>query len=142
MEGAMSNLGMGVMLNYLKGNRESVEVFKSSIGKGITRLELLEENDGALLFTFADETKMQMRDDGRSCCEDRYMHTDDDLQSFIGSKLLTAEIRDAPDVEDEYDAHEVQFLVVATSKGVFTVETHNEHNGYYSGFALVAEIAN
>ena len=41
------------------------------------------------------------------------------------------------DVEEEYETHEVQFLEIKTSKGIFTMSTHNEHNGYYGGFAIV-----
>lgn len=129
--------GMGVMLMNLAGNKESVKAFKSCMGKEIAALDLSESR---LLFTFADGHKMQITDEGQSCCEERYLHSDDDLAYHVGAKLLTAEISDAPDVEVEYDVHEVQFLKVATSKGVFTVETHNIHNGYYGGFAIRAAI--
>ena len=56
---------------------------------------------------------------------------------------MSIELRDAPNVEDdEYgNVHEVQFLVVTTSKGAFTIETHNEHNGYYGGFFIEAEVS-
>jgi len=35
--------------------------------------------------------------------------------------------------------HEVQFVLITTSLGVFTMATHNIHNGYYSGFSVVVE---
>jgi hypothetical protein len=35
--------------------------------------------------------------------------------------------------------HETQFLIVDTTKGSFTIVNHNEHNGYYGGFGLVAQ---
>jgi hypothetical protein len=39
------------------------------------------------------------------------------------------------------DVHEVQFLVVTTSKGAITVATHVVHNGYYGGFSIDAFIS-
>ncbi len=82
-----------------------------------------------------------MFDGGQDCCEHRYMHSDDDIQSFVGGTLIDAEIREVPNREDGYgDVHEVQFLIVTTSKGAFTIETHNEHNGYYGGFWVVARM--
>ena len=133
----MTNLGLGVMINMLGGNENSVKSFQASIGKKIVALELVNEE---LVFTFDDATKMKLFDGGQSCCEHRYMTTDDDLESFIGSTLTSAETREAPSVDDEHgETHEVQFLLVATSKGVFTMETHNEHNGYYGGFWVIAE---
>jgi len=142
----ISESGMGVMLNALMGNRETVKTFTKAKGKKIIALELVEDARGfrhghgdALRFTFEDGTKMQLRDDGQSCCESRYMMTDDDLSQFIGADLLDAEIRDAPNEPDKYGEHEVQFLVVTTSKGAFTMASHNEHNGYYGGFSIVAE---
>ena len=139
----MSDLGLGVMIKMLGGNEKAVKAIQSSLGKEIMGLELRENggNPDDLLFTFTDSTAMKVWDGGQSCCEHRYMHTDDVLSDFVGATLMDIEVRDAPNVEDEYgDVHEVQFLVVTTSKGAFTVETHNEHNGYYGGFWIEAEI--
>lgn len=131
----MSHLGVRVMLSYLGGNSDSVKAFQQGVNKEIAALKL--END-ELHFEFTDGYKMKLFDDGQSCCEHRYMMTSDDLQSFVGSVLLDAEIAEAPSIEDSYDVHEVEFLKVKTSKGVFTMESHNEHNGYYGGFAIRA----
>lgn len=113
------------------------------VGKVIDIVTL--ESDDALHFLFSDGSKMQLWDDGQSCCEHRYMTTDDDLMLFSGAKLVGIEVKDAPDVAN-YDAdydhcHEVQFLEVITNRGCFTMATHNEHNGYYGGFCvrIVAE---
>jgi hypothetical protein len=133
----MSQPGMGVMIGMLSGNRESVEVFTSNVGKTISELEM--KND-ELCFVFEDGEKMRLLDDGQSCCENRYMRTDDDLRQFVGATLMSAEVREAPSVTEEYgDEHEVAFLVVTTDKGAFTMSTHNEHNGYYGGFWIVAK---
>lgn len=131
------NLGIGVMLNMLAGNEETVTAFRGAIGKRISALTL---TDDALAFSFDDGTGLILRDDGQSCCESRYMRTDDELQNYIGATLVGAEIRDAPSIPDEYGEHEVQFLVVKTSNGQFIMSSHNEHNGYYGGFSIVARV--
>ena len=132
----MCSLGIGVMIKMLSGNEESVDAFTSVLGKKIVSLSIGE--DDALHFEFADGSKIKIFDDGQSCCESRYMRTDDDLSFFIGSELLGAEIKEGPSAGDDGDVHDVQFLEVQTSKGVFTMSSHNEHNGYYGGFAIRA----
>jgi len=109
--------------------------FNDAIGKEIASVAL--SND-ELHFVFADGSKVRVLDDGQSCCEARYMTTDDNLDEYAGAKLLGLEIKDAPDIEERYDVHEVQFLEVMTSRGCFTMATHNEHNGYYGGFSVRA----
>ena len=134
----MGNLGFMVMINKLSGNSSSVRAFQNAIGKQISSLELTENE---LLFVFSDGARMRLFDNGQSCCETRYMTTDDDLSYYVGSKLLGAEIRDAPtgDEKDyDHDDHDVQFLLVNTDKGTFTMENHNVHNGYYGGFSVCA----
>ena len=127
----MGQTGLGVMIKQLFGTEEGVEIFNKSIGKTITALS---SNEDALYITFEDGKRISLFDDGQSCCEHRYMRTDDDLDYYVGSKLLGGEIKDAPSVEAEYDEHEVQFLEIITDKGSFTMSNHNEHNGYYGGF--------
>jgi hypothetical protein len=69
------------------------------------------------------------------------MTTDDDLLFLANTKLVDIQLEDAPNVEDEFGEHEVQFLIIKTDKGDITLETHNEHNGYYGGFAVVIKEA-
>ena len=132
----MGQLGMGVMLNMLGGNDESVDAFTGAIGKTIAQLNL--GQDDALHFVFDDGSKIKLFDDGQSCCESRYMRTDDNLEDFVGAKLLGAEIKEAPSEPDECGEHEVEFLEVQTDRGVFTMASHNEHSGYYGGFSIRA----
>lgn len=140
----MSQLGLGVMINMLGGNRESAEAASASMGKQIYSVEM---GDDVLHLRFVDGTGLDVSDEGQSCCEHRYMTKDgsDDLSYYVGAELLSLEVRDAPDIEG-CEAHECQFLDVKTSKGVFTLTSHNEHNGYYGGFSvrcsLVAAKAN
>ncbi len=127
--------GIGVILSSLRGNRTSVEAYGKGEGQTIKEISLSETE---LRFTFENGYRMALYDDGQSCCEHRYMHSDDDLQHHVGATLQGANIKSAPNVEDEYGEHEVAFLEVITSKGSFVVETHNEHNGYYGGFSICA----
>lgn len=133
-----SNLGIGAMLNLLGGNASTVTTYKAALGKTIKRLWLDKTGDNALCFEFEDGTGIVVTDGARSCCESRYMRTDDNLEDYIGATLDGMEIRDAPDIEDvDYGVHEVQFLAVQTSKGQFVMSSHNEHNGYYGGISIV-----
>lgn len=127
--------GLGVMIHSLGGNKETVNAVKSALGKVIEKVNL---DNNELVFKFADGTGLKMFDDGQSCCEDRYMRTDYDLSDYQGATLLDFELKNAPSVEDDYGTHEVQFLDIKTSNGVFQMANHNEHNGYYGGFWIVA----
>ena len=129
-------LGFGVMINALGGNRETVEAVQAAMGKTITALSL---TDDQLRFEFEDGSRLRLQDSGQSCCEHRYMQTDDDLPYYIGAKFVSAEVRDGGSTESEYgDTHEIQFLVVTTDRGTFSMASHNEHNGYYGGFWIAA----
>lgn len=131
------SLGMGVMVGLLSDNTESVSIFKEAGGKTINKIEIV---NNELQFRFEDGTGIALRDDGQSCCENRYMATDDELSDFVGTQLINAEVRDGTEEEAEYsDVKESQFLVITTSVGQFTVVNYNEHNGYYGGFLLIAE---
>lgn len=133
-----NNLGMGVMIDMLRGNKETVESVQSSIGK---KIESIVIDDNNLKITFDDGSLLKLWDGGQSCCEHRYMSTDDDLGYFKGAELLKIEIKDAPNVVmNDYEEHEVQFLEVTTSTGSFQCANHNEHNGYYGGFSINAEL--
>ena len=131
----MSHPGIGVMIGMLSGNEETVKAYHASMGKTISGLTLDEEG-GFITIDFSDGTNLCVADEGQSCCELRYMRTDDDMQHFIGAKLTGLEIKEAPNEQAEYGDHEVQFLEVQTDRGVFTMASHNEHNGYYGGFYI------
>lgn len=133
----MSQLGIGAMLGYLRGNEETVNAIKSSLNKKIKKVFL--EKD-VLKFHMDDDSILELFDDGQSCCESRYMTTDDKLEEYSGSTLLAFELKQGPNVETDYDVHEIQFLDVKTDKGIFQMKSHNEHNGYYGGFWIVAKL--
>jgi hypothetical protein len=133
----MSQLGLSVMIHQLSNNVETVKAHNESIGKTIANAVL---EDDELRLSFTDETGIRFWDSGQSCCESRYMRTDDDLDFLIGAKFLGAELKEAPDegFEDEFseDVHEVQFLEIKTNLGSVVLSSHVEHNGYYGGFAI------
>lgn len=132
----MSDLGLGVLVRMLAGNAETVSAIQNSLNKTIKSIALA---DDVAVVTFAAGSVLTLRDYGQSCCESRYMRTDDNLDAHTGAKLLNIEMRDAPDEEGSYgDVHEVQFLLVTTDRGVITFANHNEHNGYYGGFSIEA----
>ena len=82
--------------------------------------------------------KLVITDEGQNCCESRYITCDDDLPSYVGAKIVGMDVVPGPDVETEYDTHEQMFVKIETTEGTLTLTTHNEHNGYYGGFAVVA----
>ena len=134
----MSQDGFGVMIGMLAGNADSVAAFTAAVGKTIAALRL--RDDDVLLFEFSDGSKLKLSDEGQSCCERRYMRTDDDLSYYVGAILMGATIKPAPEQPDEYGVHDVQFLEIQTDRGVFTMSSHNEHNGYYGGFLIRASV--
>jgi len=136
-----NKLGIGVMITK--------EVKLDLSGHTILGIHLDPEynhGDGGLVLLF-EPGELVVYDDGRSCCESRYIQTDDDLQAFVGAELTSIEVREMPDVVQEPDPdgwsysepHKQQALVVDTTLGSFTVVTHNEHNGYYGGFYMKAD---
>jgi hypothetical protein len=97
---------------------------------------VIEEND-ALSIRFVGGGSLRIWDGGQSCCENRYMTTDDELDTFVGAKVVSLEAVEGPEVpvEDGYgDVHEQMFVKLETTAGTITMVTHNEHNGYYGGF--------
>lgn len=135
----MNNVGMGVLIQSLGGNAETVAAFHASVGKEIESVQVV---DNELIFKFRDGATLVARDEGQSCCERRYMTCDDDLPYYEGAALQNLEIKEGPTENDECgEPHEIQFLEVTTSKGQFTVASHNEHNGYYGGFWITLSAA-
>jgi len=125
------------MLCDLGGNAESVGAFTGAVGRRISALSL---SDDALSFTFDDGYRMELFDDAQSCCELRYLRTDDDLGYYVGAVLVSAEVSESEEKEEDYQMHEIAFLRVTTDRGIFTVASHNEHNGYYSGIRISARV--
>ena len=133
----MSNKGISVLLGMLGGNEETVTAINNSLNKKILNAVI---KDNKLIMHFKDGTQLTIWDDGQSCCENRYMSTDDELPYYTNTLFKNIYLKEAPNVEDEYGEHEVQFLEIETAKGSFIIQTHNEHNGYYGGFWIKATL--
>lgn len=126
------SIGMGAMLYHLGGGSEhSSEEYK---GKKIVKI--LQQQD-ELNIDFEDGKKISIWDSGQSCCEHRYMTTDDNLQDLEGKTLVHIMAKEGPTVDSDWgDPHEQVFVEIMTNDGCVTVCNHNEHNGYYGGFGL------
>lgn len=128
--------GIGVLINELGGDASGYKIYQAALNKIIERAWVA---DNRLYLLFSDKSQIRFYDNGQSCCEDRYMSTDDNLDYFAGAVFLKAEVRGVAETsKDGYgEEHEIQFLLITTDKGVFTMANHNVHNGYYGGFSLV-----
>lgn len=147
----MSN-GIGFNLRLLFGaDEQTPTAVLDSAGKTIRAITLAEDEHGndfttGMAFLFTDDTAVIFYDDARSCCEHRYMTTDDDLAPFVGATFMDVALseKNTPAVEesqsewDDGEQHEWCFVDFTTSMGVFTSTMHDRHNGYYGGIALAA----
>lgn len=133
-----NRLGMGVMIHMLceGSDKPSRDAVKQALGKKIATAKI---DDDMVTLTFEDGAILKLEDDGQSCCEHRYLRTDDDPAELAGTTLVDVEVREAPEEETEHGTHEVRFLAIKTDQGTLTCSCHNEHNGYYGGFWIVAE---
>lgn len=134
----MSQIGIGAMLHCLDGGSEHAPA--EYVGQRIVAAELAETGrdggDQKLVLTFEDGRKIAIWDAGQSCCESRYMTTDDNVSSLVGHTLQRIEAKEVPTAESDDDCHEQIFVEIGTDQGCITLVNHNEHNGWYGGFDL------
>ena len=128
----MSRPGITVMLHSLFNRNEKDEADKY-YGKIRKSAEMNEEK---VTIEFEDGIKIELTDEGQSCCEYRYISCDDDVNRIIGSELVKIEIKKTEEKEEDYEIHEMAFVDIQTNQCFITFCTHNEHNGYYGGFIL------
>lgn len=126
------------MIDVCNLEGRSAEAFMKVVGKKIMGIEL---KDDMLYLSFGSQGVLKISDEGQSCCEHRYITTDDKLEDYVGGNLLNIEIKPVPipvlDREGD-DCHDIEFVEITTTKGAFVLVTHNEHNGYYGGFCVEA----
>lgn len=94
----------------------------------------ISENEFRL--SFEDGARIMIWDDGQSCCESRYLTTDDDLGDLIGKKFWYVETKPVEVQEDGDESHEIVFVEIGYEDDHITLASHNRHNGYYSGATL------
>ena len=126
------------MIDVCNLERESLDAFMKVVGKKIMDVRL--QND-VLFMSFGSQGALYIADEGQSCCENRYITTDDKLEDYVGGNLLNIEIKPVPipTLEDDSgECHDIEFVEISTTKGAFVLVTHNEHNGYYGGFSVQA----
>ena len=126
------------MGDYLTSSNEAI---LKSLGEEIRNIKMstrVEPNE--LIINFKNGNELIIFDGGQDCCEHRYMHTDDTLKDFENSLLLDIEVREGPEEGETGDIVESKFVIVVTSSGSFTIVNYNEHNGYYGGFSLMAQL--
>jgi hypothetical protein len=80
-------------------------------------------------------------DSGQSCCEQfGYFMTNDNIDEFVGSKLLEIKLTDTllkvENFDKEYSGN-IMFVNIETSKGTLQFVAYNDHNGYYSHEATI-----
>lgn len=127
----MTHPGIGVMLHYLSGGSEHNP--DEYYGNKILEVKMADEK---LTLKLSNDKVIYIWDNGQSCCESRYMTTDDNINSLVGHTLTRIEAKEGPNKEDEYGDHEQVFVEIGTDIGFITIVNHNEHNGYYGGFGL------
>ena len=126
------------MIDVCNLERGSLDAFMKVVGKKIMDVRL--QND-VLFMSFGSQGSLYITDEGQSCCENRYITTDDKLEDYVGGNLLNIEIKPVPIptlADDSDECHDIEFVEISTTKGSFVLVTHNEHNGYYGGFSIQA----
>lgn len=125
--------GIDVLINSLYDDRSRAR-YQAAIGKKIAECRV---DDDAVHLVFEDGSKLCIFDNGQSCCESRWMSTDDDPKDLVGSRLVRVEVADAelPGPESA-DVYEAQFLRIIGDQWTLTCVTHVDHNGYYGGFSI------
>ena len=134
--------GLGVLIQRLAGeNHYSPECY---YGEKIVKA-YLKEGINEFCIVFESGTKIRILDKGQSCCEYRYMNTDDDPNCLVGHTLINIQEKDvaplASTEEEEEDdpygnVNESTFLEIVSTGGSIVIANYNRHNGYYGGFHM------
>jgi len=96
--------------------------------------------DGFIIET-EDETIKLLISNGYNCCEEwGYFLSEDDVNSFIGSVILSISLTDSGLVTKKLESLEeklneplsVMFVTIETNSGTLQFTAYNSHNGYYA----------
>lgn len=117
------------------GNGDTDKLYKEMRGKKITSAEFKKDS---IYLTFDDGLSVIIDDQGQSCCERRYMRTDDNIKDIEGKTLVAIDIKEGPSflTSEDRDEHEIQFLEIQTNDIAVTFASHVVHNGDYGGFSI------
>jgi len=98
--------------------------------------------DGFIITTDKQVIKMGI-ESGQSCCENYgYFMTNDNVEDFIGSSLLSVNVVDKSLNITKLESLELMeaitmFVNFETDIGTLQFTAYNEHNGYYSHGAVI-----
>lgn len=103
--------------------------------------------EGFVISTNKQQIKLGITD-GFSCCENSgYFMSNDNINEFIDSELLSINLVDTclnvsklekyELVNNEYISTQLMFVNVETDKGTLQFTAYNEHNSYYGHRAVV-----
>lgn len=100
--------------------------------------------DGILISTTEQEIFIGV-DDNESCCESwGYVQSEDSLDQFIGSLILSIHkvdlaLKSTQIALDKIflDEGGAMFINIETTKGLFQIAAYNSHNGYYGHMAVL-----
>jgi hypothetical protein len=118
------------------------QIINSLINQEIRSIELIQDHNSIIRIKFRGSVVLKIEDVGQSCCEHRYITTDDKLDVQEEEKLVNILLKEHISGDSDYGAHEIQFLEIQTDKDTYVFCTHNEHNGYYGGFNICLSIEN
>lgn len=96
--------------------------------------------DGTTLTVlFSDCTSLVVQDAMQHCCEERYFHTEDDLNEMAGKIFCGFSVRNGGseyDDEEEMPVLDSMFIEIQTEDFPYTITAYNAHNGEYAGFDI------
>lgn len=128
----MSKMGVGAIIGLLSSNGVSDKA--QFIGRTISSVSVEEKR---VVVGFTDGAGFVLKDEGQSCCEYRYLTTDDDPNALVG--LTFRDIVEKPGEckeEEGGECHDTMFVDIVADGAWITLCTHNEHNGWYGGFSI------
>lgn len=124
---------------FLNSLDEIAAVVKRQTITSLTIVEASEEEMTKIHISLADTSMLEIYDIGDDGGAYRYITTDDDLSVFIGAEVYVVILKEYKEKDGDHgDIIEIQFLEIVTNIGPITFVCHNEHNGWYGGFNVVA----
>ena len=102
--------------------------------------------DGYLVITDKHTFAVLIDNHQQSCENWGYMHSEDDLEKFIGADLYEIKLTDIArnvhklkEICPYVKADQIQFVDFKTTKGTFQLVAYNEQNGFYGHKIIVLQ---
>jgi hypothetical protein len=126
------------MIHVLSGGYSN-DPFGRLVGKTVSSL-FVSENEQELRFE-TDDGDVGVWAEG-DCCSESWFADITGFDALIGSKVVSVEIVDMPDIEDDRSRQEFDQAYgykITTEKGICDIVFRNSSNGYYGGWAVPSE---